>query len=61
MAGKASNNGFLDASPIERLIAKTRRLLRSGWVLTGLGLSLGLRSGERRVGKGGRSRWAPEH
>jgi hypothetical protein len=31
-----------DSRPLFRLIAQTRRLLRSSWVLTGLGLTLGL-------------------
>src|SRR5258708_34034350 len=31
-----------DTTPIHRLIGKTRSLLRSSWIATGLGLSIGL-------------------
>ncbi|MGE0608203.1 MAG: hypothetical protein AB7O62_13995 [Pirellulales bacterium] len=37
-----SQNGQPDTSPIERLIDNTRRVLRSSWVATGAGLTLGL-------------------
>src|SRR5262245_42194234 len=35
-------NGLPDSGPLHRLIGTTRRLLRSTWVITGLGLTLGL-------------------
>ncbi len=38
-----------DSRPLHRLIGRTRRLLRSSWVATGLGLSLGLALGTLAV------------
>src|SRR5437016_1564534 len=35
-------NGAPDVAPIYRLIRRTRRLLRSSWVITGLSLTVGL-------------------
>ncbi|HJT75870.1 MAG TPA: hypothetical protein VJ739_01605 [Gemmataceae bacterium] len=42
MAEDVTNHPLPDTRPIYRLIRKTRLLLRSTWVLTGLGLTLGL-------------------
>ncbi len=39
---QAPPNQLPDARPLHRLIGRTRRLLRSSWVATGLGISLGL-------------------
>src|SRR6516164_6641119 len=39
------SNGAPDITPIRRLIRRTVRLLRSSWVATGLGLTVGLALG----------------
>ena len=45
----ASPNTMPDARPLHRLIGRTRRLLRSSWVATGLGITLGLALGTLAV------------
>jgi hypothetical protein len=42
MAELVSPSGVPDTRPLHRLIRRTRRLLRSSWVATGFGLSVGL-------------------
>src|SRR5262245_41942985 len=42
MPADVTVNGLPDASPLFGLIHTTRRLLRSTWVVTGLGLTVGL-------------------
>src|SRR5689334_7773354 len=42
MPADVSAKTLPDSRPIYRLIRRTRRLLRSSWVVTGLGLSVGL-------------------
>ena len=42
MPEELSVNAAPDVSPINRLIGQTRRLLRSSWLATGLGLTVGL-------------------
>ena len=44
-ATKASSTPLPDSRPLYQLIARTRLLLRSSWVATGLGLTLGLLTG----------------
>ena len=45
MASRVTSDGVPDTSPINRLISRTRRLLRSTWVLTGLGATVALALG----------------
>src|SRR5437016_57086 len=42
MSEDVTVNGVPDTSTIQRLVWRTRRLLRSSWVATGLGLTVGL-------------------
>src|SRR5262245_51145565 len=42
MPADVNVNGLPDSGPLHRLIGKTRRMLRSTWVITGLGLTVGL-------------------
>ena len=42
MSSEVSRNGMPDTSVIDLLLNKTRTMLRSSWVVTGVGLSLGL-------------------
>jgi hypothetical protein len=42
MSAGVLNDRLPDSKPIHRLIHRTRRLLRSSWVATGLGLTIGL-------------------
>ena len=42
MAEQVPGAAVPDTTPIQRLIRTTRRLLRSSWVITGLGLTVGL-------------------